>query len=159
MQDQIRLWELEKNRMKSQEGRVSPRHIRPALTLFYRLPLHGFRLPSRLRMGPRLRQEYGRCSLGESLPTVLFRKLGGTRKYSRIHRKEERRQRIGSKQTVAHDPLYNYNTLRTGEAPSIIPWGNRAIERSMSNPLSTPDIQSHVSSLRSCPGNAGIHYA
>ena len=56
VQDQIRLWELERNRLKSQEGDV----IRNAYGRIFtsiavsRLPLQRLRIASRLRVRPEL---------------------------------------------------------------------------------------------------------
>jgi len=62
VQDQIRLWELERNRIKTQDGKLGsdlescPRIVCYArLTRAFRLPIHRVRVPSRLRVRPQLR--------------------------------------------------------------------------------------------------------
>jgi hypothetical protein len=74
VQDQIRLWELEKNRLKSREGSLSlyqrsPRHLR----LPFRISLYRFRVSSRLRVRSELCEGAWRCIMGKHRQKVLFR--------------------------------------------------------------------------------------
>jgi hypothetical protein len=66
VQDQIRLWELERNRIKTQEGKLGsdlePFHALVSFIILdltysraFRLLIHRFRVPSRLRVRPQLR--------------------------------------------------------------------------------------------------------
>src|ERR1700722_5657547 len=88
VQDQIRLWELERNRVKSEEGasrkirRFTPPDVLP---LHSRLSLYGICITSGLRIRPRLREAARRRFMGKYAEALLFRKFGWACEYQRIH--------------------------------------------------------------------------
>lgn len=97
VQDQIRLWELEKNRLKSQEGVICRKII---LSHFlnigpcFRLPLYCICLTGRLRICTQLRQGAGCRVVGKQCEKVLLRKFGWTCKYQRVHRTKDQRRNV-----------------------------------------------------------------
>ena len=100
VQDQIRLWELEKNRMKSQEGayKSGPSQGRLyAWVLMYpttmtRLPLYRLRLTGGLRIRTELREAVRSRALGELSSAVFLRYPGGPSEHPRVYRTEDSRQ-------------------------------------------------------------------
>lgn len=74
VQDQIRLWELEKNRLKSSEGELLNGLIE--LAKYFpppRLFIYVLYFTSRLRAGAQLRKTVGCCSLGKRHKALFFR--------------------------------------------------------------------------------------
>lgn len=89
VQDQIRLWELERNRLKSAEGPSTLRSTYAYVCLnefrVVRFSLQGLRFPSRLRIRTFVRQADRGRLMAERREAGFLWNPRGARKYQGIH--------------------------------------------------------------------------
>lgn len=96
VQDQIRLWELERNRIKTQEGMLGDLYESFIILNFGYSPrprvlVHRVRVPGRLRVRPQLRTTAGRRVVGKCCEALFLWQRRGACEHSWFYRTTYRR--------------------------------------------------------------------